>query len=385
MRFIKKPLLNIINDTAIVYPAPANLPYVYNFGVFSLVCLAIQLITGIILVMHYVPNIDLAFASVEHIMRDVNYGWLLRYMHANGASVFFIVVYIHIFRGMYYGSYLNPREALWISGVTILLLMIVTAFLGYILPWGQMSFWGATVITNLVSVIPYFGEFIVQWLWGGFSVDNPTLNKFFSLHYLLPFVILGLVVLHMVFLHENGSSNPLGVNYRTDSVPFSPYFIVKDFYSVLLLLLFFFSLVFFNPNLLGHPDNYIMANSEVTPVHIVPEWYFLPFYAILRSIPSKIIGVLALLASIIVLYFLPFIHKTDIRSSSFKPMFSVFYWFFVSDCILLGYLGAMPVEEPYLSCARICSIFYFAFFLIIFISSNYFKFNYIRYLNKKNQ
>jgi len=367
MRIIKKdPLLNVVNDTAIFYPAPTNLPYIWNFGVFSLVCLVAQIVTGIILVMHYTPHIDLAFISVEHIMRDVTGGYLLRYSHANGASIFFIVVFIHLFRGLYYGSYVYPRHMLWITGVTIFFLMIITAFLGYILPWGQMSFWGATVITNLVSVLPY-GQQIVEWLWGGFSVDNATLNKFFSLHYLLPFIIAALVGLHLLYLHQSGSSNPLGINFKTDTIPFTPYYTIKDFFSVLFLFLFFAVIIFFMPNTLGHPDNYIPANPSSTPTHIVPEWYFLPFYAILRSIPSKLLGVIALLMSIIVLYLLPLINNGNIRSGMNKPLFNIIYFSFLTNCIILGYLGGMPIEKPYLLLGRICSTIYFLFFIIIFL------------------
>jgi len=366
MRFIKKnPFLNQLYSTAITYPAPVNITYFWNFGIFALVCLVIQIITGIILVMHYCPHIDLAFISVEHIMRDVNYGWLLRYFHANGASVFFIVVYVHVFRGIFYGSYIHPREFLWVSGVLILFLMIITAFLGYILPWGQMSYWGATVITNLASTIPYFGETIVYWLWGGFSVSNPTLNKFFSLHYLFPFIIAALVGLHLLFLHEFGSSNPLGIDFKVDKTPFTPYFTIKDFYSVLLLILFFAFLVFFLPNTLGHPDNYIPADSEVTPSHIVPEWYFLPFYAILRTIPNKLLGVVALLASILVLFLLPFVHKPKVRVSVFKPIHMGLCMVFLANCFLLGWLGGKPVEDPFLLLARLSTSFYFLFFFLI--------------------
>jgi len=366
MRIVKtNSLLNLVYSTGVNYPAPANITYFWNFGIFALVCLAVQIVTGIVLTMHYVPNVELAFSSVEHIMRDVNYGWLLRYIHANGASMFFIVVYIHLMRGLYYGSYIYPREFLWCSGVIILLLMIITAFLGYILPWGQMSFWGATVITNLVTTIPVIGEKIVIWLWGGFAVANPTLNKFFSLHYLLPFVILGMALLHIVFLHEFGSTNPLGINFKVDQIPFTPYFTIKDFYSIILFLMFFAIFVFFVPNLLGHPDNYIPANPESTPEHIVPEWYFLPFYAILRSIPDKLGGVIALGAAILILLILPFLNNSNIRSSQFRPFYRIGFWFFFVDCLILGWIGGKPIEHPYLIIGQVATVFYFAYLLVL--------------------
>jgi len=361
----RHPLINFLYKLAGKYPTPTNLSYLWNFGVFALIALIVQLITGIILVMHYTPHIDYAFSSVEHIMRDVNYGWLLRYTHANGASIFFIVVYAHVFRGLLYGSYLVSREALWCSGVIILLFMILTAFLGYILPWGQMSLWGATVITNLASTIPQIGDILVFWLWGGFSVANPTLNKFFSLHYIFPFIILVFAIGHLLLLHLSGSSNPLGINYTTDKTPFAPYYILKDIFSVHYFFIFFAILIFFAPNYLGHPDNYIPANSDVTPEHIVPEWYFLPFYAILRSIPEKALGVLALLASIIVLFFLPFLHKSFLRTSMFKPVYRIVLLCFLALCVLLGYIGAKPIENPYLIIGQICTLLYFSFFIIV--------------------
>ena len=360
-------LIRTVYDITTKYPAPSNLSYIWNFGIFSLIALAIQILTGILLVMHYTPNIDLAFISCEHIMRDVNFGWLLRYAHANGASIFFIVVYAHIARGLLYGSYLYLRRGLWTSGVIIFLLMIITAFLGYILPWGQMSLWGATVITNLASTIPIVGENIVQWLWGGFSVDNPTLNKFFSLHYLFPFVILGLVGLHLVLLHVSGSSNPLGIDYQNDKITLSPYYTLKDFYSVFGFMAILAWLVFFIPNTLGHPDNYIPSNPSVTPEHIVPEWYFLPFYAILRAIPDKSAGVIALLASIIILLFLPYLHTTFVRSSLFKPLYKILIFIFLANAVLLGYLGAKPIESPFLEIAKIATTIYFLFFIAIII------------------
>jgi len=315
--------------------------------------------------MHYCPHVDFAFNSVEHIMRDVNNGWLIRYIHANGASMFFIVVYCHIFRGLYYGSYVYPREKLWISGVVIFLLMMATAFMGYVLPWGQMSFWGATVITNLFSAVPIVGSAIVEWLWGGFSVDNATLNRFYSLHYFMPFIIAGLTGIHLSLLHSTGSNNPLGINTNVDTVSFYPYFYVKDLLSFFILILFFSFFIFFYPNALGHPDNYIPANPLVTPPHIVPEWYFLPFYAILRSIPNKLGGVVAMISAILVLIMIPFINTSEIRSSNFRPIFAIAFWFLVSDFILLGWIGQKPAESPYIEIGLGATIFYFLFFLVL--------------------
>jgi ubiquinol-cytochrome c reductase cytochrome b subunit len=348
----------------VYYPAPANSTYLWNFGFLAMICLAIQLITGIALAMHYVPSAELAFISVEDIMRNVNYGWLLRYSHANGASMFFIVVYIHIFRGLYYGSYMYPRGLLWISGVLILLIMILTAFMGYVLPWGQMSFWAATVITNLASAVPFVGQEIVYWLWGGFSVDNATLNRFFSFHYLFPFILTGLVFIHVIFLHDNGSNNPLGVESMVDQIPFAPFSTLKDIQSMWVFFLFFSVFVLFMPNLLGHPDNYIPANPLVTPSHIVPEWYFLPFYAILRSIPSKLGGVVAMVLAIVGLMFLPFIVKSISRSAMFRPIYKIFFWFFVVDCFILGWIGGNPIAYPYYEIGQIATIFYFCYIFV---------------------
>src|SRR5690606_800544 len=299
---------------------------------------------------HYVPHVDHAFASVERIMRDVNYGWLIRYMHANGASMFFVAVYIHMFRNLYYGSYKAPREVLWIIGCLIYLVMMATAFMGYVLPWGQMSFHGAVVITNLLGALPIVGEAITTWLWGGFAVDNPTLNRFFSLHYLLPFVIAGLVALHIWALHVPGNNNPTGVNVKSkeDTVPFHPYYTVKDGFAIALFFIMFAAFVFFNPNLLGHADNYIPANPLVTPAHIVPEWYFLPFYAILRAIPDKLGGVLAMGGAIVALGTLPFLNTSNIRSTEFRPFFGIFFWLLFVDFLLLGWIGQKPVEDPYI-------------------------------------
>lgn len=365
MQLLKHPVISTINNHLISYPTPINLHYAWNFGFLSFICLFIQILSGIFLAMHYSPNIDLAFASVEHIMRDINYGWLLRYVHSNGASMFFIVVYIHIMRGLYYGSYTSPRHLVWILGVIIFLLMIITAFVGYVLPWGQMSLWGATVITNLLTVIPFVGDLIVEWLWGGFSVDNPTLNRFFSFHYLLPFILVGLSIVHIAILHQDGSGNPLGVDSKTDKIAFYPYFVVKDLLSLIVFIFLFSFFIYFYPNFLGHPDNYVEANSMVTPIHIVPEWYFLPFYAILRSIPNKLWGVVMMLCSILVLLSLPLIHSTEIRSSRFRPIYKIIYWLIVACCLILGWVGEMPVEDPYILIGQLATVYYFTHFLIV--------------------
>ncbi|MEM7021442.1 MAG: cytochrome b/b6 [Pseudomonadota bacterium] len=369
------PIFSLIDNTVgSRYPAPRNLSYWWNFGSLAGLALMLQILTGVVLAMFYVGHTDMAFDSVERIMRDVNFGWLLRYAHANGASMFFIVVYIHIFRGLYYGSYKAPRELLWILGVVILLLMMATAFMGYVLPWGQMSFWGATVITNLFSAIPIFGETIVTWLWGGFSVDNPTLTRFFSLHYVLPFVIVGVVFLHVVALHQHGSNNPLGIDRRSpkDSLPFHPYYTIKDLFGIGVYLIVFALLVFYWPNLLGHPDNYIPADPLQTPPHIVPEWYFLPFYAILRAItfdiwfiPAKLIGVVLMFASILVLVVLPWLDSSPVRSGRFRPIFKWFFWVLLADCFMLGYLGSQPAEGIYVTLALLGTIYYFSHFLIL--------------------
>ena len=365
MRWNKKSLFAVINNHLIDYPTPINLNYFYGLGSLAGIMLVVQILTGIFLAMHYTPHIDLAFNSVEHIMRDVNNGWLIRYMHANGASFFFIVVYVHIFRGLYYGSYITPREALWCSGVIIFILMMATAFMGYVLPWGQMSFWGATVITNLFSAIPLIGKDIVDWLWGGFAVDNPTLNRFFSLHFTFPFIIVGAVLLHLILLHEVGSNNPLGITLKTENIPFYPYFYTKDLFGLMVLFLVFFIFVFYYPNTLGHPDNYIEANPMKTPLHIVPEWYFLPFYAILRSIPNKIGGVIAMFGSLIILLTIPFTNSSEIRSTAFRPVFKVCYWLLVITFLLLGWVGQCPVEYPYTEIGIISMLYYFLFFIII--------------------
>ena len=365
-RWNKNSITAFLTSHIVDYPTPSNLNYFWSFGSLAGLCLVIQLVTGIFLAMHYTTHVDFAFNSVEHIMRDVNNGWLIRYLHANGASFFFIVVYCHIFRGLYFGSYITPRGLLWSSGVLIFLAMMATAFMGYVLPWGQMSFWGATVITNLFSAIPFIGSSIVEWLWGGFSVDNATLNRFFSLHYLLPFIIAGISLLHLTLLHSEGSNNPLGINTSIDYVSFYPYFYVKDLFAFLIFLIFFSFIVFFNPNILGHPDNYIPANPLVTPPHIVPEWYFLPFYAILRSIPDKLGGVLAMISAILVLLLLPLTNYSKIRSGLFRPIFSKLYWFLVSDFLILGWIGQKPVEAPYIEIGFFATLFYFTILLLLF-------------------
>ena len=349
------------------YQTPKNLSYLWNLGSIAGIALVIQIISGIFLAMHYTPHVDYAFDSVENIMRNVNYGWLIRYIHAVGASMFFIAVYIHMARGLYYGSYKAPRELLWHIGIVIFLTMMATAFMGYVLPWGQMSYWGATVITNLFSAIPLIGESIVTWLWGGFSVDNPTLNRFFALHYLLPFIIVALVMLHIVALHTHGSNNPTGVDVKTkkDTIPFHPYYTVKDFVGFGVYFLVFGYFVFYEPNYLGHPDNYIPANPLVTPEHIVPEWYFLPFYAILRAIPSKLGGVMFMISSIVILFFLPWLDRSPVRSSSYRPLFRISLFIFFADCALLGYLGGQPPEEPFITLSRVATFYYFAHFLLV--------------------
>ena len=357
------------------FPTPKNLNYWWTFGGILVVCLLIQIITGIVLAMHYTPHVDYAFASVEHIMRDVNFGWLLRYIHSNGASMFFLAVFIHMFRGLYYGSYKAPREMSWILGVVIFLLMMATAFMGYVLPWGQMSYWGATVITNLFSAIPVVGDSIRTLLWGGFSVDNPTLNRFFSLHYLLPFAIFGVVGLHIWAFHTSGNNNPTGVeikDVKKDAVAFHPYYTIKDGFAVVLFLILFAFFVFFNPNALGHPDNYIPANPLATPAHIVPEWYFLPFYAILRAITfdigpfsSKLCGVIAMFSSILVLFVLPWLDTSKVRSMRYRPVARMWFFIFVIACIALGWLGGKPAEGIYVIWAQIFTAYYFGFFLLI--------------------
>jgi ubiquinol-cytochrome c reductase cytochrome b/c1 subunit len=361
------PIFTMIETEYRTFPTPKNFNYLWNFGAIATIALAIMIVTGIFLAMDYQPNIDLAFDSVQRIMRDVNYGWLVRYVHMNGASMFFIAVYIHIFRGLYYGSYKKPRELLWIIGVVLLLLMMATAFLGYTLPWGQMSYWAATVITNLFSAIPLVGKPIVMWLWGGFSVDNPTLNRFYSLHYLLPFVILGVVVLHVAALHVTGSNNPLGIEVKSpqDTIPFHPYYTIKDSVGLCVFLTVFAILVFFAPNYLGHPDNYIPANPLATPAEIVPEWYFLPFYAILRSVPDKLGGVILLFGAIVVLFFVPWLDTSPVRSARFRPIYRLLMAVLVVDVILLGMVGSHRPEGIWIHLGRICTAYYYLHFLFL--------------------
>ena len=375
------PVFTFMQHELHEYPTPKNLNYWWNFGSLAGIVLVMMITTGIVLAMHYTPHTAHAFDSVERIMRDVNYGWLIRYVHMNGGSAFFIVVYIHIFRGMYFGSYKSPRELLWILGVVILLCMMATAFLGYVLPWGQMSFWGATVITNLFSAIPLVGDWIVTLLWGGFSVDNPTLNRFFSLHYLMPFVLVGIVVLHIVALHQHGSSNPIGIDTKgpQDQLPFHPYYTVKDMYGLGVFLVLFFFFVFFAPNFFGEPDNYIEANPLQTPPHIVPEWYFLPFYAILRAftadafiywpiswlMSAKLAGVIAMFAATLVLFVLPWLDWSPVRSARYRPLYRQFFWLLFIDCIVLGWVGANPAEGFYVIVGQIATAYYCGHFIVI--------------------
>ncbi|WFE91379.1 cytochrome b/b6 [Roseibium porphyridii] len=361
------PVISLMRGSFVDFPTPKNLNYWWTFGGILFFVLIAQILTGIVLVMHYTPSTGAAFDSVEHIMRDVNFGWMLRYLHSNGASMFFIAVYIHIFRGLYYGSYKAPREISWILGVIIFLIMMGTAFMGYVLPWGQMSFWGATVITNLFSAIPLVGEAIVTWLWGGFAVDNPTLNRFFSLHYLLPFMIFGVVILHVWAFHTTGNNNPTGVQPKTkqDTLPFHPYYTMKDLFAIVVFMIFFSWFAFYLPNYLGHADNYIEANPLVTPAHIVPEWYFLPFYAILRAVPDKLGGVVLMFGAIAVLFILPWLDTSKVRSGAYRPLFKQFFWIFAAVCVALGYLGAMPAEGIYVTLSRIFTAYYFAHFLVI--------------------
>nr|ABO43153.1 cytochrome b [Dagetichthys lusitanica lusitanica] len=357
------PVMKIVNDALIDLPAPSNISSWWNFGSLLSLCLITQILTGLFLTMHYTPDINTAFSSVAHICRDVNYGWLIRNIHANGASLFFVCIYLHIGRGIYYGSYTN--KATWNIGVVLLLLVMATAFVGYVLPWGQMSFWGATVITNLLSAVPYIGNTLVQWIWGGFSVDNATLNRFFAFHFLLPFIIVAVTLLHLIFLHETGSNNPMGLNTNVDKIPFHPYFSYKDLLGFAMLLIALTLLTLFSPNLLGDPDNFTPANPLVTPPHIKPEWYFLFAYAILRSIPNKLGSVLALLASILILLAVPYLHTSKLRSMVFRPISQFLFWALVADVAILTWIGGMPVEDPYIIIGQIASFLYFFLFLIL--------------------
>ena len=359
----ENPVIGLVNSMFIDLPAPSNFSYFWNFGSLLGICLVIQIITGIFLAMHYCPDVNLAFSSVSHITRDVNWGFILRSLHANGASMFFLCVYFHIGRGIYYGSY--TKIIVWNVGVLIFLIMIITSFLGYVLPWGQMSFWAATVITNLLSAIPYVGEDIVKWVWGGFSVSNATLNRFFSLHYLLPFVLAALALVHLIALHEDGSNNPIGIRSDIDKVPFHYSYALKDLYGFVVYALILSVIVFLFPYSLGDAENFKQANPLVTPVHIKPEWYFLFVYAILRSIPNKLGGVVALLLSVLVLFFLPYLHKNQFKGLRFRPLSKILFWFLVGDFLLLTWIGGQPVEEPYILIGQIAAIFYFVFFLIL--------------------
>jgi ubiquinol-cytochrome c reductase cytochrome b/c1 subunit len=363
----RMPVFTLMQKEYAAFPTPKNFNYFWNFGALAMVNLMIMIATGVFLAMNYTPNVAMAFNSVEHIMRDVNWGWLIRYAHMNGASMFFIVVYIHTFRGLYYGSYKTPRELLWMLGVVILLLMMATAFMGYVLPWGQMSYWGATVITNLFSAIPLVGPSIVTWLWGGFSVDNATLNRFYSLHYLLPFVIVGVVFFHVIALHITGSNNPLGIDVKSpqDTIPFHPYYTIKDSVGICVYLLVFAALVFFSPNFFASPDNYIPANPLQTPAEIVPEWYFLPFYAILRSVPNKLGGVMMMFGSIMVLFVLPWLDTSPVRSARFRPIYRQVFWLLVAAVLALGAVGAHRPQGIWVVIGRVATLYYFLHFLVI--------------------
>ena len=369
LRWVERrlPIFGLIHSSFVAYPTPRNLNYWWTFGGILSFMLVVQIVTGIVLAMHFTPTVDGAFNSVEHIMRDVNYGWLLRYIHANGGSMFFLAAYIHMARGLYYGSHKEPRELLWILGVVIFLLMMATAFMGYVLPWGQMSFWAATVITNLFSAIPIFGNAITQWLWGGYAVDQPLLQRFYSLHYVLPFAIAFVVVLHVWALHVVGQNNPDGIDVKTDkdTVAFTPYASMKDSFALVCFLILTAWFVFYAPNYLGHPDNYIPANPLQTPPHIVPEWYFLPYYAILRAIPNKLLGVVVLFGSIAVLFIVPWLDTSKVRSARYRPLYRWFFWLLVVSVIGLGYLGSKPPEGIYVAAARILTIYYFAHFFVV--------------------
>nr|ADW41271.1 cytochrome b [Drosophila montana]ADW41284.1 cytochrome b [Drosophila lacicola]QXG19372.1 cytochrome b [Drosophila montana] len=356
------PLFKIANNALVDLPAPVNISSWWNFGSLLGLCLIIQILTGLFLAMHYTADVNLAFNSVNHICRDVNYGWLLRTMHANGASFFFICIYLHVGRGIYYGSYLFTPT--WMTGVIILFLVMGTAFMGYVLPWGQMSFWGATVITNLLSAVPYLGIDLVQWVWGGFAVDNATLTRFFTFHFILPFIVLAMVMIHLLFLHQTGSNNPIGVNSNSDKIPFHPYFTYKDIVGFIIMIFLLISLILINPNLLGDPDNFIPANPLVTPAHIQPEWYFLFAYAILRSIPNKLGGVIALVLSIAILMILPFYNLSKFRGIQFYPINQILFWIMVVTVILLTWIGARPVEEPYVLIGQILTVVYFLYYLL---------------------
>ena len=361
------PIFSFLNSQLVDYPTPRNLNYWWNFGSLAGIALVLQIVTGVVLAMHYTPHADMAFDSVEHIMRNVNYGWLLRYAHANGASMFFLVVYIHLLRGLYYGSYKAPREILWWLGIILLLMMMANAFMGYVLPWGQMSYWAATVITNLFTAIPLVGESLTTWLWGGPVVDTPTLVRFYSLHYMLPFLMVGLVVVHLWALHVHHSNNPLGIDVKgpQDFLPFHPYYTAKDLVGLGVFLLVLAYFILFAPNFLGHPDNYIPANSLSTPAHIVPEWYFWPFYAILRAIPDKLLGVVAMFGSILILFAVPWLDTSRVRSAKFRPIYKQVYWLLVVDVLVLGWVGMNLPEGMFIPLGRIATAYYFAHFIVV--------------------
>nr|YP_009364886.1 cytochrome b [Aiolopus thalassinus]ARJ31496.1 cytochrome b [Aiolopus thalassinus] len=359
---LKHPMIKIINNSLIDLPAPMNISFWWNFGSLLGLCLMIQIITGLFLTMHYTPNIEMAFSSVVHICRDVNNGWMIRTLHANGASMFFICIYLHVGRGIYYGSYMYMNT--WMIGSIILFLVMATAFMGYVLPWGQMSFWGATVITNLLSAIPYIGTELVQWVWGGFAVDNATLNRFYTFHFVLPFMIAAMAAIHLFFLHQTGSNNPIGVNSNIEKIPFHPYFTYKDSITFVIMMMILIMLCLINPYMLGDPDNFVPANPLVTPIHIQPEWYFLFAYAILRSIPNKLGGVIALFLSVSILMIMPFYNKTKFRGNQFYPMNQIMFWIMVTVVCLLTWIGKRPVEEPYISTGQILTVLYFSYFLM---------------------
>jgi len=369
------PIMGLVKNNLVTYPTPRNLNYMWNFGSLAGIALVLQILTGIFLAMYYKADVNMAFDSVQHIMRDVNWGWLIRNLHMVGASFFFIVVYIHMARGLYYGSYKSPREVLWGLGVIIFLVMMATAFMGYVLPWGQMSYWGATVITNLLSVIPFVGNTIVVWVWGGYAVGDPTLTRFYAFHFVLPFVIVGLVMLHLWALHQHKSNNPVGIDLKkaADYIPFHPYYTVKDIFGLGVYLIPFTFMVFYAPEYLGHVDNYVPANPMVTPAHIVPEWYFLPFYAILRAIPIKALGVLAMFSSICVLFVLPWLDTHPVRSGRFRPVYKQLFWLFLINFVALAWCGKNPPEGIYVIVARICTAYYFLFFALMPLLSRYEK------------
>jgi len=383
IRWNKNFLMAFLDNHLIHYPTPINLTYAWSFGSSAGICLIIQILTGIFLAMHYHPHVDYAFVSVEHIMRNVPHGWLLRYTHANGASMFFIVVYCHIFRGMYYGSYMHPRRTLWVSGVVIYILMMATAFIGYVLPWGQMGFWGATVITNMITILPYkMGEYILEWLWGGYTVNNPTLKRFFVLHFVLPFVLAGLTLIHLALLHEVGSNNPIGIDSGVEKVPFYPYFFVKDLFAFFCLALVFAYFVFFDPNYLGHPINYIKAERMRTPAHVAPEWYFLPYYSMLKSIPSKTGGILAMFSAIMLFFSLPYTDTSEIRSATYRPVYRACLAFFIIDIIALVWVSDKDMSREdnyYIIYGQIFTFCYFFFFLVLFPLSGIIETKLVRY------